>query len=203
MDLDLQPFTLTIDLAAPPSTRDALARLLRAYEDACARVRKIASDNQVRHQAALHALAYRCLYPKRRSPLDPIQRDQLPSQYVIRAISRVSHQIRCQAKKLGDPYPPSSIDLDARSFSLDLANRAIQITSMNSTGLRGQHVKGNRLAIAARFQKADIPRLATARLQGGHLILAPKPRLIARFVPDPQLLEQAEAIAHELHPEEA
>jgi hypothetical protein len=187
--MDNQTFTLTIDLAPEPTTRDAIARLLRAYLDACARVRKIACDHHTRHQAALHALAYRSIFPKPKPGLPPTQ-DQLPSQYAIRAISRVSHQLRCEALKLGDPYPPDSLDLDSRSFALDLANRTIQITSLGSTGLRGQNVKGNRLAIAARFQNADIPRLAQARLQGGHLTLKPKPRLIARFIQDDPQDEQ-------------
>ena len=184
MSLLSQSITVSISLVPGPGALAALRALLKSYEDACDRVLEIATERQVRHQATLHSLVYRQICP--RTPRE----GQLPSQYAVRAISRVSHQIRCEALKLGDPYPASSIDLDARSFSPDLANSAIKIASLKSVAVRGQNAKSNRLSIPARFPPDELDLWSHSVFTGGHILLdGDKPTLIARLRPDYVILD--------------
>lgn len=154
--------------------------LLEAFTKACAFVRKVALKRHSRHQATLHALCYPTLCP----PRGP----GLPSQYAVRAISRVSHQLRQEALKLPDPYPEQSFDLDANILAWDPEAQSLTITSLEARGVRGLAARGYRVHLGGLG-----PHLRTwldHRFQGGTLVLpagpGAKPFLLARLGPRPE-----------------
>ena len=175
----MQPTRILLSPTPPQLAR--LHRILAAFEAHCATVREIAAKHHTRHQAALHALSYSLLCP-------PRDQDGLPTQYAIRAISRVSHQLRAEARGLPDPYPDHSFDLDAHCAALEPHLKALALSTPDGRALRGVAAQIARLRVPASLPK-DITLHSNPHLAGATVVLPPKgrPFLLARYSlhPDP------------------
>ena len=167
--------SVRIPLSPAPHQVATLREILAGFEVFCSTVRQVAAKHHTRHQAALHALCYRLLCPTG-------TKDGLPTQFAIRAISRVSHQLRAEALGLDDPYPDRSFDLDSRCASLEPHLQALAISSADGRPFRGRTAQDARLRIPATMP-ADLPPGSMPYLAGASLVLPRrgKPYLLARY----------------------
>jgi hypothetical protein len=138
-----------IELRPSSYERSTLHELLEAFDWACDEVYKIARKANTRHQAALHALAYRAISPAK------THLKGVPSAYATRAIARVSLRLRNESQGLPDPFPPHSIDLDPKTLDLDTVAGVARITTLDARGRRGGAALGTRLEVPMALSPAQ------------------------------------------------
>ncbi len=169
---------LRIAFQVDPFVRSQLLVLLKYFENACETIHRVAIEYKCSHSAGLQLLTYRMLTPE--------TGPGLPSQYSVRAINRVSHQLRMRRRNLPDPYPSHSIDLDHHSCSLHKATSQIRITPPDARG-RLQRKGLTVRVILGPLRTKDLETWSSHHLLGAYLVIPTEGPVVlhARLTPKP------------------
>src|SRR5438876_7522858 len=112
--------TTVVKLNPTPEQHTALVQTLRLCNAACDRISKVAFDSQTFRQFDLHALVYHNVKAE----------TGLNANHVVRAIAKVAHAYKLDAKTLRTFLPLGGIELDKDLLTWKVEPQVVSINSV-------------------------------------------------------------------------